>query len=293
MSSANSLKSVMLLGLLTGFFMFMGSLLGGTGGMVIAFVFAVVLNMGAWYFSASLALRMSGAKEVDERQAPELHRIVTRLAQNANMPKPKVYIIDSPMPNAFATGRNPQNGAVAATTGIMQMLTPDELAGVMAHELAHIKNYDTLISSIAATIGGAISMIADMAFWSMLFGGGDDEDNPGGIIGGFLMMILAPIVAVMIQMAISRAREFVADADGAKILGDPIPLATALEKIERWSLGAAQQGYTPQVNPATSHQYIINPLSGAGGVLALFRTHPPTEERVARLRELARGRVRA
>jgi heat shock protein HtpX len=281
MSTQNTFKTALLLGALTGFFMLMGSLIGGTGGMIFALVLAIIMNMGAWWFSASLALRFSGAQEVSPEDAPELHRMVEHLAQNANMPKPKVYLIQSDMPNAFATGRNPQNGAVAVTTGIMHLLTYDELAGVMAHELAHIKNYDTLISSIAATFGGAISMIADMAFWGMLFGGGDDEDNPGGIIGGFLMMILAPIIALIIQMAISRAREFVADADGAKIQGNPLMLARALRKIEQWSAQQMHMGVQPQVNPATSHLYIINPLKG--GMADLFRTHPRTEERIARL----------
>lgn len=285
MHTQNTFKTVLLLGTLTGFFVLMGSLIGGTGGMIFALVLAVVMNMGAWWFSASLALRFSGAQEVSPEESPELHRMVEQLAQNANMPKPKVYIIQSDMPNAFATGRNPQNGAVAVTTGIMHLLTYDELAGVMAHELAHIKNYDTLISSIAATIGGAISMIADMAFWGMLFGGGDDEDNPGGIIGGILMMILAPIIALIIQMAISRAREFVADADGAKIQGNPLMLARALRKIEQWSEQQQHMGMQPQVNPATSHLYIINPLKG--GLADLFRTHPRTEERIARLEAMA------
>lgn len=285
MHTQNTFKTVLLLGMLTGFFMLVGSLIGGMGGMIAALVLAVIMNMGAWWFSASLALRFSGAQEVSPAEAPELHRMVEQLAKNAKMPKPKVYIIQNDMPNAFATGRNPQNGAVAVTTGIMELLTYDELAGVMAHELAHIKNYDTLISSIAATIGGAISMIADMAFWSMLFGGGDDEDNPGGVIGGFLMMILAPIIALIIQMAISRSREFVADADGAKIQGNPLTLARALRKIEQWSERQMQMGVQPQMNPATSHLYIINPLKG--GLADLFRTHPRTEERIARLEAMA------
>ncbi|MCU0514761.1 MAG: zinc metalloprotease HtpX [Anaerolineae bacterium] len=290
MNTQNSMKTALLLGALTGLFVLIGSLIGGTGGMIVAFMFAIVLNMGAWYFSASLALRFSGAQAVDEQQAPELHRMVAQLAQNAGIPKPKVYIIQSDMPNAFATGRNPANGAVAATTGIMHLLSRDELAGVMAHEIAHIKNYDTLISSLAATIGGAISMLADMAFWGALFGGNDEDNGPGALISGFLLMITAPIAAMIIQMAISRAREFVADADGAAILGDPLALASALQKIEQWSQQRLQMGAVPHVNPATSHQYIINPLAGAGGLVDLFRTHPPTEERVRRLRELAQHR---
>jgi heat shock protein HtpX len=214
---------------------------------------------------------------VTPAEAPELHRMVAVLAERAGIPKPSVHIIDSPTPNAFATGRSPAKGAVAVTTGIMQVLSRDELAGVMAHELAHIKNRDTLISSIAATIAGAISMIADMAMWSMIFGGGDEEE--GGGAGGFVMLILAPIAALIIQMAISRSREFVADAEGARILGDPQPLADALRKIE---MSVKQRPM--EVSPATSHLYIINPVFG--GLAGLFSTHPATEKRIAKLQEL-------
>lgn len=280
-----AVRTTLLLASLTGLFMLIGSALGGTGGMIIAFVFAIAMNMGAWWFSDSVALRMSGAREAEEHDFPELHRMVARLANNANMPKPRVYIIDSPLPNAFATGRSPEKGAVAFTAGIMQMLTADELAGVAAHELAHIKHRDTLISSVAATIGGAITMIADMVMWGMIFGGfggGDDDDGLGGLVGGILMIILAPIAAMLIQMAISRGREFSADKGGAEICGNPMALANALAKIEAW----AQNQRTPaQVNPATSHLYIISPLKG--GMAGLFRTHPATEERIRRLQELA------
>lgn len=296
MQTSNMAKTALLLGALTGFFLLIGGLLGGTGGMLIALIFASVLNLGAWYYSGSLAIRFSGAQEVSEEQTPELHRLVAELAANANMPKPKVYVIPSDVPNAFATGRNPANGAVAVTQGIMRLLSRDELAGVIAHELAHIKNYDTLISSIAATVAGAISMLAEMAFWSSLFGGGDEEGGPG-IAGGFLMMIMAPIAAMLIQMAISRSREFVADESGAKILGDPLPLARALGKIEAYAqqaMAAPQQAAQSAVNPGTAHLYIINPLSGGSALGGLFRTHPPTEERIARLEALARqGRAGA
>jgi heat shock protein HtpX len=254
--------------------------------MIIALVFAVALNMGAWWFSDTLALRMSGAHEVSPAEAPELHEMVEVLSQRAGIPKPRVYIIESETPNAFATGRNPANGAVAVTTGIARLLTRDELAGVIAHELAHIKHRDTLVSSIAATIAGAITMLADMAMWGMMFAGltgqGDDDDG-GGIaemVGGILMMILAPIAAVIIQMAISRSREYLADAGGARILGDPLPLASALEKLE-WAAGRLPM----QTSPATSHLYIVNPL--VGGLAGLFRTHPDTGERIARLRSMA------
>lgn len=273
----NTTKTTLLLATLTGFFVLVGGALGGANGMVIALLFAVTINMAAWWFSDKMALKMSRAREVTAAEAPELHRMVEVLAQRAGIPKPGVYIIDSPTPNAFATGRSPAKGAVAVTTGILQVLSRDELAGVMAHELAHIKNRDTLISSIAATIAGAISMIADMAMWSMIFGGGDEEE--GGGAGGFVMLILAPIAALIIQMAISRSREFVADAEGARILGDPQPLADALRKIE---MSVKQRPM--EVSPATSHLYIINPVFG--GLAGLFSTHPATEKRIAKLQEL-------
>jgi heat shock protein HtpX len=281
----NTMKTGVLLAALTGFFVLIGSAIGGQTGMIIAFIFAVAMNMGAWWFSDSLALRMSGAREVSPAEAPELHQMVEVLAVRASIPKPRVYLIDSETPNAFATGRSPSKGAVAVTTGIARLLSRDELAGVIAHELAHIKHRDTLISSIAATFAGAISMIADMAFWSMLFGGfggGDEEEGAGlgGMVGGVLTMILAPIAAMLIQMAISRSREYLADAGGARILGDSLPLASALEKLE-WAAGRMPM----QVSPATSHLYIVNPI--AGGVAGLFRTHPATAERIARLRAMA------
>lgn len=283
----NTVKTGMLLAVLTALFVVIGSALGGQVGMVIAFVFAIALNMGAWWFSGPLALRMSGAREVSPSEAPDLHQIVDTLSVRASLPKPGVYIIDSESPNAFATGRSPRHGAVAVTTGIMHMLDRDELAGVIAHELAHIKNRDTLISSIAATVAGAISMLADMAMWSAIFGAftGGDEDDGGGIgdlVGGMFMIILAPIAALIVQMAISRSREYGADALGARILGEAQPLADALRKIE-----IAATRMPMQVNPATSHQYIINPLSGGGSLLSLFRTHPETEKRIARLMALS------
>jgi heat shock protein HtpX len=279
----NTVKTTMLLAALTALFMAIGLLIGGRGGMMIAFFLAVAMNMGTWWFSDKLALKMSGAHEVSRSEAPELYRIVESLAQRANLPMPRVYVIDSPVPNAFATGRSPNHSAVAATTGIMQALSHDELAGVMAHELAHIKNRDTLISSIAATVAGAITMIAEMAQWMLIFGGfgGDDEDNGmAGMVGGLFMMIVAPIAALLIQMAISRSREYGADAGGAEILGNPLPLASALEKMSNLASHANMR-----VNPATSHLYIINPLHG--GLAGLFSTHPPSEERIARLRAMA------
>jgi heat shock protein HtpX len=225
---------------------------------------------------------MSGAREVSPAEAPELHQMVEQLSLRASLPKPRVYLIDSETPNAFATGRSPEKGAVAVTTGIARLLTRDELAGVVAHELAHIKHRDTLIASVAATVAGAISMLADMAMWGMMFAGlsGQDDEEEGGLagmVGGVLMMILAPIAAMIIQMAISRSREYAADAGGARILGDPLPLASALEKLE-WAAGRVPM----QASPATSHMYIINPI--VGGLGSLFRTHPQTSERIARLR---------
>jgi heat shock protein HtpX len=284
----NMFKTTALLALLTGLFVVIGGALGGQVGMVIALVFAVAMNMGAWWFSDKLALRMSGAQEVSLEEQPELHRMVETLSLRAGIPKPRVYIIESETPNAFATGRSPTHGAVAVTTGIARLLNKDELAGVIAHELAHIKHRDTLISSVAASIAGAVSMIADMAMWAMIFGGlgGSDEDEEGGIagmVGGLLTMILAPIMAVIIQMAISRSREFSADAGGAQIMGDPLPLASALEKLE-WAAGRVPMN----ASPATSHLYIVNPLMG--GLAGLFRTHPATEQRIARLRAMT-GRI--
>lgn len=281
----NTFKTTILLAGLTGLFVVIGGALGGQTGMVIALVLALAMNMGAWWFSDSLALRMSGAREVSPAEAPELHNMVEVLAARAAIPKPRVYLIESETPNAFATGRSPEKGAVAVTTGIARLLTRDELAGVVAHELAHIKHRDTLISSVAATIAGAVTMLADMAMWGMMFAGlsGQDEEEDGGIagmVGGVLMMILAPIAAVIIQMAISRSREYAADAGGARILGDPLPLASALEKLE-WAAGRVPM----QASPATSHLYIVNPI--VGGLGNLFRTHPQTNERIARLRSMS------
>ncbi len=284
----NTTKTTLLLAGLTGLFLAIGMAIGGKAGLMIAFFFAIITNMGAWWFSDTIALRMNGAQEVSPSEAPELHNIVEKLAANAGMPKPAVYIINSPVPNAFATGRSPNKSAVAATTGIMQILSREELAGVMAHELAHIKNRDTLISSIAATIAGAITMLANMAQWALIFGGlggSDDEDNGiAGLVGSLFMIIVAPIAAMLIQMAISRSREFGADAGGAEILGDPMPLANALSKLE------SSVRVTPMqdVNPASAHLYIVNPLKG-GVAIRLFSTHPSTEDRIQRLQALPRG----
>ncbi len=292
MSLANTLKTTVLLATLTGLLVLVGRMVGGPTGMIIAFGFALLMNFGTYWFSDKLALAMSGAREVTPTDAPELHRMVADLARRANMPMPRVYIMETDTPNAFATGRDPKHGAVAVTTGIMRILDRDELAGVIAHELGHIKNRDTLISAVAATVAGAITMIANMAQWALIFGGlggNSDEDDGGGIgglVGGLFMIILAPIAATLIQLAISRSREFSADAAGAQIAGDPIALASALRKIQGYNSARPMA-----VNPSTAHQYIINPLSGST-VAGLFSTHPPTEQRIAKLEQMALGRGR-
>lgn len=278
----NTIKTTLFLGLLTGLFLLIGGAIGGTTGMIFALLLAVAMNMGAWWFSDKLALKLSGAKAVTPEQAPELHQMVAVLAKRAGIPKPTVHVMETPMPNAFATGRSPSKGAVAVTTGIMQTLNQEELAGVIAHELAHIKNRDTLISSVAASVAGAVSMIADMLMWGMIFGGmnGDEEEGgPANLVGGMATLILAPIAALLIQMAISRSREYGADAEGARILGNPEPLARALEKLE-----AGVRAHPVEVRPATSHLYIIGPV--LGGLGSLFRTHPETAKRTAALRSL-------
>jgi heat shock protein HtpX len=284
----NTLKTTILLSTLTGLLMLVGRALGGTGGMFIAFMFAILMNGGAYWFSDRLALRMAGAREVSPSEAPDLHRLVADLARRAELPMPRVFLVDTEAPNAFATGRNPAHGVVAVTTGIMGILDRDELAAVIAHELGHIKNRDTLISSVAATVAGAITMIANMAQWALLFGGlgGSDDEEGGmaGVFGGIIMIILAPLAATLIQLAISRAREFGADAAAARICGDPVALASALRKLEQWSTRRPMA-----VDPATAHLYIVNPFHG-NAIASLFRTHPPTEQRIARLEQLALGR---
>ncbi|MCC0016191.1 MAG: zinc metalloprotease HtpX [Rhodobiaceae bacterium] len=279
----NYLKTGMLLAALTGLFMAIGAALGGQQGMVIAFVVALAMNAFSYWNSDKMVLRMYGAREVDARTAPELHHMVGELARNAGLPMPKVYVIDNPQPNAFATGRDPEHAAVAATTGILHTLSREELAGVMAHELAHIKNRDTLIMTITATIAGAISMLANFA---MFFGGNRNSNNGGvGIVGTIAIMILAPLGAALVQMAISRTREYAADRMGAQISGNPMALAAALEKIA----GAAHRvpNMAAERNPATAHMFIINPLSGQR-MDNLFSTHPDTGNRIAALETLAR-----
>jgi len=277
----NAVKTVFLMTLMMVLFLFIGYQLGGNTGMTIAFVFSLIMNFGSYWFSDKIVLKMYRAKEVNRESAPKFYDMIERLARQANLPMPKVYIINDPTPNAFATGRNPKHAAVAATTGILQGLSNDELAGVMAHELAHVKNRDTLISTIAATLVGSISYIAQMAGWAFMFGRSDDRE--GGGIGGLVLLILSPILAMLLQMAISRSREYGADKGGAEITGNPLGLASALQKI---ALGN-QMKPVNHSNPTTAHMFIINPLRG-GGISKLFSTHPPTEERIKRLEEMAR-----
>jgi len=280
----NTLKTTFLMALLTVLLVTLGGALGGSGGMLIAFVMAAGMNFFSYWFSDRMVLSMYGAQEISESDDPRFYGIVRRLAQRAGLPMHKVYLIDTDTPNAFATGRNPQHAAVAATTGILRILSEDELAGVMAHELAHVKNRDILIQTIAATFAGAITYLAHMAQFAAMFGGGrhDDDEGGGGIFGMILMAILAPIAAMLVQMAISRSREYGADAGGASISGNPLSLANALQKLE---LG--NERIPMDATPATAHMFIVSPLTG-GGMMSLFSTHPPMAERVARLQELAR-----
>jgi heat shock protein HtpX len=278
----NTLKTFIFMAGLTALMLVIGNALGGQTGMFIAFAIAMAMNFVSYWFSDKIVLRMYNAQEVSESAAPELYSMVRNLATRARLPMPKVYIIPGDQPNAFATGRDPEHAAVAVTDGIRRLLSRDELAGVIGHELAHIKNRDILIGTVAATIAGAISMIANIAQWSMIFGGGRSDDEEGGQnpIAMLAMIIVAPIAAMLIQMAISRSREYIADEDGARIAGNPHYLSGALRKLHN----AAQQ-IPLAANPATAHMFIVSPLSG-GGIVSLFSTHPPMEKRVARLESL-------
>jgi heat shock protein HtpX len=279
----NVLRTTVLLAALTALFLVIGGAIGGNQGLFIAFVFALLMNFASYWFSDKIVLSMYGAREVSLNEAPDLYRLVQRLAQRAGIPMPRVYIIPSDAPNAFATGRNPQHGAVAVTEGILRMLDTDELAGVLAHELGHIRNRDTLIMTVAATLAGAITMLAHMAQWGAIFGFGrrDEEDSGGGgMLSLLFMAILAPIAATLIQLAISRSREYFADSTGAAVAGSPSGLARALEKLHYASQRLPMDAY-----PATAHLFIVNPLTG-GSLLNLFSTHPPIEERIRRLRRI-------
>ncbi len=282
----NMFKTTILLAALTGLLVLIGDYFGGRGGMIIAFAFAVILNFGSYWYSDKIVLKMYKAKEVSPAEAPNLHRIVDGLVMKSGLPKPKVYIVESGMPNAFATGRDPKHAAVAATTGILELLSYEELEGVLAHELAHVKNRDTLISAIAATLAGVVTMMANMAQWAAIFGGfgGRDDDN-GGIVGLIAMAIVAPIAATLIQLAISRSREYAADAEGASICRKPWALASALEKLEYGNSHYKPSVSDVQAKESSAHMFIVNPLKG-GAIQSLFRTHPVTEERVKRLRAM-------
>jgi heat shock protein HtpX len=276
----NMIRTAMLLAFMTALFMGVGYLIGGTGGMAIAFVIAAGMNLFSYWNADKMVLRMQRAVEVDERAAPEYYGIVRDLAKRAGLPMPRVYLIDNDQPNAFATGRNPQNAAVAATTGLLKRLSHEEVAGVMAHELAHVQNRDTLTMTITATLAGAISMLANFAF----FFGGRGNNNPLGIIGVLAAAIVAPLAAMMVQMAVSRTREYSADRRGAEICGQPLWLASALGKIARGAKGIVND--EAERNPATAHMFIINPLSGQR-MDGLFSTHPATENRIAALEAMA------
>lgn len=280
----NMFKTAVLLAALTALLLLIGDFLGGAQGMVVAFGFALLINFGSYWFSDRIVLAMYGAQPVDEATAPEIYRVIRTLTSRAGLPMPRVYIIPEDTPNAFATGRNPAHAAVAVTQGILRVLSEDELEGVLAHELSHVKNRDTLTMTLAATLAGAVTMVARMAGYAAMFGGrrSDDEDSGGSAFGAIVMMIVAPIAAILIQLAISRAREFQADASGARMAGRPWGLAKALEKLD-----IAAKMAPMDATPATAHLFIVNPLRGAGGLSTLFSTHPPIEERIARLRAMS------
>lgn len=277
----NVMKTAILMAAITALFVVIGSMLGGRQGMMLALLFALGMNFFSYWFSDKMVLKMYNAQEVDASSAPQFYAMVQELAQRAGLPMPRVYLIQEDAPNAFATGRNPEHAAVAATTGILRVLSARELRGVMAHELAHVKHRDILISTISATMAGAISALANFA---MFFGGRDSEGRPANPIASIAVAILAPLAASLIQMAISRAREFEADGGGAEISGDPAALASALQKIEAYARGVPFQA--AEAHPATAQMMILNPLHG-GGIAKLFSTHPATEERVARLMQMA------
>jgi len=282
----NRLKTTLLLSLLTVLLVLMGSAIGGQTGMVVAFLVALAMNFFSYWFSDKIVLKMYGAQEVGEHDHPAFYGMVRRLATQAGLPMPRVYLIPSESPNAFATGRNPKHAAVAATEGILRLLSSEELEGVMAHELAHVQNRDILVGTIAATFAGAIAMLGNMLQWGAILGAGrsDDEEGAGGLVGSLVMAIVAPLAAMLIQLAVSRSREYLADETGARICGRPLALANALRKLHTASHLMPMQ----EARPATAHMFIVNPLSG-GSLVSLFSTHPPMEERIARLQALARG----
>jgi heat shock protein HtpX len=289
MTAINRTKSMLLLAALTALFLWIGSALGGRGGLAISLLLAGAMNVGAYWFSDRIVLRMYGAREVGRDEAPGLYGMVQQLAMRAELPMPRVYTIPEAAPNAFATGRKPRHASVAVTEGLAATLNRDELAGVIAHELGHIRNRDTLIMTVSATIAGALSHLANMAMWGALFGGRQADDEEGGHRAmGIVGVMLAPLLATVIQLAISRAREFGADEAGARISGDPLALASALRKLER----SRETGEIGQANPATAHLFIVNPFSGVG-LWKLFSTHPPSAERIARLEAIAARQTQA
>jgi heat shock protein HtpX len=276
----NTFKSTLLLVVLTLFLILIGDYFGGRNGMVLAFLLSVVFNFGTYFFSDKIALRMYNAQPVTREELPRAYAAVERLTSKQGLPMPKIYVLPTESPNAFATGRNPQHASVAVTRGILQLLDDEELEGVLAHELGHVKNRDILTSSIAATLAGAITMVARMGYWASLFGGGGgrDRERGGGGFGGLLMLIVAPIAAALIQLAISRTREYEADATGAATTGNPYALARALQKLDAYS-----KRIPMEASPSTAHLFIVAPLLGSGGIASLFSTHPPMKERIRRL----------
>ena len=276
----NNIKTVILLGLMTGIFLFVGGMAGGESGMLIAFIFAAVMNVGAYWFSDKIVLKAYKAVELPETDFPDIYRMVKQLTEKANIPMPKLYYLNQESPNAFATGRNPENSAIALSKGIINLMKRDELEGVIAHELTHIINRDTLISTVAATISGAIMFLAYQMRWFAILGGGRDDDDNGGVLGLILMAVLAPLAATIIQMAISRSREYKADSGGAHLTNNPEGLASGLQK-----LGQLSKRIPMKATKQTAHMFIVNPFSGKS-LFKLFSTHPPIEERVARLRAM-------
>ena len=282
----NIFKTFVLMALLTGLMVAIGGLVGDSMGAMIMLVIAIAMNFGSYWFSDSIVLKSYDAREVTEADAPQLYNIVANLAKKAELPMPRVYVIDSPVPNAFATGRNPDHAAVAVTTGIMQTLDANEISGVLGHELAHVKHRDILIGTIAASMAGVISLVADIVQWGAIFGTRSDDDDRGGIIGFLATVIVAPLAATLIQLAVSRSREYDADKTGGEICGNPIYLANALEKIEYYAKTAAPM---QKAGTATAHMFIVNPLENSKKALKnLFSTHPDTDERIALLREQAK-----
>lgn len=285
----STVKTTVLLAFLVGLFVLIGRLLGGPTGMILGLGFGLVMNFGAYWFSDKIVLKMARAHEVSAAEAPDLYNLVSALARNAHLPMPRVYIVNDPSPNAFATGRNPKHAAVAVNTGLLNLLSRDELAAVLAHELAHVKHRDTLIQAVVATVAGTITFVAHMAQWAMIFGGfggNNDDEGAGSLLGGLVLIIVAPIAALLIQLAISRSREYAADAGGAEICGQPMALASALHKLESGTRMFPQRN----VNPSTAHLYIVNPFAGKSvNFSSLFSTHPPIEERIDRLEHMALG----